>query len=894
MTLVPGTRLGPYEILAPLGAGGMGEVYRKKDGRLGREVAVKVLPAEFADDPERLRRFEREARAVAQLSHPNILAIYEVGAAPVSLRGAAGPEAISAATPGLPRPLRGLAVTEGEGEVVHYIVSELLEGETLREALAHGALPARKVVDLGVQIAKGLAAAHEKGIVHRDLKPENVFLTGDGHVKILDFGLAKLRGPILANSGKTLTTPPEGATGPGVVLGTVGYMSPEQVRGEAVDHRSDIFSFGVVLYEMLNGRRAFSGSTAVETMHAILKDDPPEIAVSGPGASPALQRIMQHCLEKKPAERFQSARDIAFALQALSGSAVATGPSPVFGRTGSRPWLLLGGVAAVAITLLAGYLVGRSRAPSGPSKITRLTFRRGQVDAARFAPDGQTIVYSAAWDGSPFEVYSTRLGSTESRTLGFSATVLAGMASSGEMALLRNAVPFVVFWPTSQMGMLASAPLAGGPARDLAEGVRFADWSVDGKQLAVVRFRDGKTRLEFPIGHVLYETGGFIANPRFSPRGNRIAFLDLPAPNDPHGSVAVVDLSGRRTVLADFLTMTNGLAWSPKGDEVWFAGGRSDLPKDLHAVTLSGRERVVYRALTAIHLYDIGADGRVLLAQEQRRRELWGRAAGAIEDRDLTWMDTSALDSASFDGKTVVINEFGEGGGPDHGVYLRAMDGSAPVRIGSGAVFDLSADGKWVLTIARQGTPGQQVVLLPTGAGQPRELLTESLTYVGGVFSPDGKKIIFGAMKPGEAQRIYVQDVDGGRPREAFGQGLVPVVTPMSADGRFVVLDYAGHTLLQSLTGGDPRPIPGLSSDEGVFGFTDDGRVYVGNSSGPRIRLFRVDPATGRRQFWKEIGPADATGAWPIDGVCVTPDGSAYVYNFARRLSDLYLIEGLK
>jgi eukaryotic-like serine/threonine-protein kinase len=862
VTLAPGTRLGPYEIVAPLGAGGMGEVYRARDAKLGRDVAIKVLPGDLAGNPEALGRFEREARAVAQLSHPNILAIFDFGR-----QGATA-----------------------------YAVMELLEGETLRARLEHGALPARKAVDLAAQMAEGLAAAHDKGIVHRDLKPENVFVTGEGRAKLLDFGLAKGGVSVLANSGKTLTTPPADATGPGVVMGTVGYMSPEQVRGEAADHRSDVFSFGAVLYEMLSGSRAFARETAAESMTAILKEEPPEIESSGAGSSPALQRIVQHCLEKKPGERFQSARDIAFALLALSGSTISSVPSAAATLKRRLSWLLLGGAAVVAGALSAGFLVGRSSRLSGPSKITRLTFQRGQVDAARFAPDGQTIVYSASWNGNPYAVFSTRADSSESRALGFSATVLAGMSASGEMALLRNVVPGLPLQPTSQVGMLATAPLAGGPARDLVEGIQFADWSLDGKQLAVVRVQDGKTRLEFPVGHVLYETGGWIANPRFSPRGDRIAFLDLLSPSDRRGGVSVVDLQGKRTVLLVALKMTNGLAWSPKGDEVWFAGGRNDLPKELIAVTLSGRERVVYRALTAIHLYDIGADGRVLLAQEVRRRELWGRAVGASEDRDLTWMDNSSLNSASFDGNAVVIDESGEGGGADHGVYLRAMDGSEPVRLGSGHVFDLSADGKWVLTIAHPGTPRQQIVLLPTGAGQPRELPTESLTYVGGVFSPDGKKIIFDAMKPGEAQRIYIQDVGGGGPRPAFGQGLVPAVTPsyMSKDGRFVVLDPLGHSLLQSWNGGDPRPIQGLAPDEGVVGFADDGRVFAAKFSGSHARLFRLDPATGRREAWREIGPADITGAWPIDGVCVTPDGSAYLYNFARRLSDLYLVEGLK
>ena len=290
MSLSPGSRLGRYEILNPLGAGGMGEVYRARDTRLDRDVAIKILPESVARDPERLARFDREAKAVAALSHPNILALHDAG-------------------------------TE---EGTTFAVMELLDGETLRDRLASGPLPVRRAIDTAVQVARGLAAAHAKGLVHRDLKPENVFLVADGQVKILDFGLAKAADP--GDSAATTTHAPA-MTDPGAVLGTVGYMAPEQVRGHATDARTDLFALGAVLYEMLTGQRAFRRDTAAETMTAILREEPPDLPHPQAAQSPALDRIIRHCLEKNPAERFQSARDVAFALEALSGTSGTSGTS---------------------------------------------------------------------------------------------------------------------------------------------------------------------------------------------------------------------------------------------------------------------------------------------------------------------------------------------------------------------------------------------------------------------------------------------------------------------------------------------------------------------------------------------------------------------------------------
>jgi len=368
MTWTAGSRLGPYEILSPLGAGGMGEVYKARDTKLDRLVAVKVLPDSLASDREALARFEREAKAVAALSHGNILAIHD------------------------------FVVHEG----VAFAVMELLEGETLRELVSGGPLPVRKTIDYARQVCSGLAAAHAKGIVHRDLKPDNLFVTHDGRVKILDFGLAKSSARAASTDGQTHSPTVSAYTEPGTVMGTVGYMSPEQIQGRLADARSDLFSLGAVLYEMLTGRRAFQRETAAETMTAILREEPAEIEIPGTSVSPLLDRIVRHCLEKKPEQRFQSATDIAFDLETFSGAAagMSSGKTAAVTPNGGRRLALAGAVVVAAIA--AGALLDRTVRPRGASpSFQRLTSRRGVVNAGRFSADGHTVVYSAQWDGKP-------------------------------------------------------------------------------------------------------------------------------------------------------------------------------------------------------------------------------------------------------------------------------------------------------------------------------------------------------------------------------------------------------------------------------------------------------------------------------------------------------------
>jgi Tol biopolymer transport system component len=854
--LATGTRLGPYEIIAPLGAGGMGEVYKAKDTKLGRAVAIKVLPAELSADPEALSRLEREARAVAQLSHPNILAIYDFGR---------------------------------QNEIA-YAVMELLEGETLRARLEHGVLPARKTVDLAVQMAEGLAAAHEKGIVHRDLKPENVFVTHEGHVKLLDFGLAKRTGPASSPDPGMQTV--EQLTGSGTVMGTIGYMSPEQVRGEAVDHRSDIFSFGAVLYEMLTGRRAFGRETAAESMTAILKEDPPEIAAGGSGPSPALQRIVQHCLEKKPGERFQSARDIAFALQALSGSAVTSGLSIAVARRGSRPWLTVIAVAAMlGIATVASYRMGQKaeRRPAAGTTFRQMSFRPQAIFQAAFMPDGETIVYSAALEGNVPELFVIRPEFPEPQPLGLPRTHLLSISSKGELAVLTNArfVRLRLF-----IGTLAQVSLGGTAPREKLEDVRQADWSPDGTELAIIHMANGKDRLEFPIGKVLYETAGYLSDLRISPRGDRIALFEHPRQWDDRGSVIVVDRAGKHTLLASGYSEEEGLSWSQAGDEVLFTAGTGENAQTLYGVDLSGHRRVALRSAGGLTMHDVSRTGRWLVTRDDNRAGISVLAPGASAERDLSWLDFSANPFLSRDGRLLLFNDESDTGGTNYGVCLRKTDGGSVVRLGEGNAYGLSPDGKWALAII--DTP-PQLVIYPTGPGEARRLPRGDLeAYQSAGWFPEGKSVLVVGNEAGKAPRCYAQDVSGGPPRpitpEATTDGAV------SPDGLQILYSKPGGIyFIQRVVGGTAQAVPGLTMDDQVIRWSADGQsVYVYRPAKVPFRLERLDLASGRRVLLREVAPADRTGVLYGLGATLTDDTRSYAYDYKRMTSQLFVVEGAR
>lgn len=852
MALTSGIELGPYEILSPLGAGGMGEVYRARDNRLKRDVALKLLPAEYAADPERVRRFEQEAHACAALNHPNILAIHDIGSRAEAF----------------------------------YMVTELLEGETLRHRLNGGALPTRKAIEYSVQIAEGLAAAHEKGIIHRDLKPENIFVTRDGRVKILDFGLAKLA-PAVPLDDRTLGS--DGVeTDAGLVLGTLGYMSPEQVRGSSIDHRSDLFSFGAVLYEMLSGRRAFRGSTPADTISAILKEDPPELSTTGREVSPALERIVRHCLEKNPEERFQSARDLAFDLESISGSNSQSPAVAVARRRVVHTSLRIAAIASLALAVLAAiFWAGWSLKPATSASFKQLTFRRGTVTTARFAPDGQNIIYSAAWEGSLHpELFSARTDGVLSRPLDVNDADLLAISPQGEMALLQH-------WRRTRgyerRGTLARMALSGGAPKEMLDGVQAADWSSDGATLAVIR-SDPNYQLEFPIGHVLVSaTTGWLSDVRVARDQEHVAFFEHPQRSDDRGSVCIVDLRGNKRVLSTGWSSLEGLAWSPSGSEVWFAGSSTGDRRSLYAVSVSGRLRTLLSVPGSVLLHDVAPDGRVLLAEENQHSVVMGLTPGSAQERDLGWLDYSQVRDLTPDGRWLLLDEQGDGGGPNYSIYIRKTDGSPAVRLGDNDAFSISADGKWVL--ATTNASGGAVVLLPTGVGETRPIKTGNLQNPRAHFLPDGKRISLVS-----AGRMYVQSLDSDSPRPMTPPGVrLTRWGLVTADGKHALgRDEHQQWALYPIEGGQPIPLPKWAPGDLPVQHTSDSHSFFVRNGDLPVNIYRFDFIKGSRQFVRQLRPSDPTGMESLSAVLMTPDGKYYVYRGRRTINNLYVAAGLK
>ncbi len=821
MNVQLGTRFGPYEIRGVLGAGGMGEVYRGLDPRIGREVAVKVLPPELAADAERITRFELEARAAGALNHPNIVTLYDVGS-----------------ESGVP-----------------YLVTEVLEGETLRQIIARGPLPPADAKSIIIQVAHGLAAAHTRGIVHRDLKPENVFVLPDGRAKILDFGIAKLtreEAPGTAETTPVLGTP----THAGTIVGTVSYMAPEQLRGRPVDQRTDLFALGTLFQELLTGEPAFPGETVADRMAAILSKTPEPLPAAVEAALPGLGMLIRRCLEKRPENRFESAKDLAWALDALEDAARTRGPAA---------------------------------SPPEELQIRQLSFREGAISTARFAPDGRTVVYRASWEGGPWQMYLTRTDNLDYQPLRLGTAQLFAVSANAELAIGLD--------PRDQGGFvwlhtLARVSMLGGTPRELARDVYMADWSPDGRSIAAIREEKGRFRIEYPVGQVIYETTHWMSQIRVSPDDRRLAFFEHPFGGDNGGDLVVFERGAGPRVLVRNLTTATALAWhSPS--ELWFSAivpGRTE--GMIWAASLEGRLRKVHQTLGWPDIQDRSRQGQALVMQLRPRLRMQAGTRGSNERIELSWLDWSLTRDLSPDGTLALFDETGPGNPYGCSIFVRSVRGEPAVRITEGFAHAFMPGGELLTSDADR----TKLYLNPLGVGEQTVIDTGGLRVHYARPFPDGRSLIAIANPPGETPRLYRIRVPEGT-YEVFSPYPVAMACPYpSPSGDRVVMLQADLSLaVFPLDGSEPRPVPGIRSDERVCAWAPDGSaIFVFQKGKISGRVDRIALETGAREEWMHIEPMTRSGAGGFVHIRLSEDCERYVASFAQFVNDLFLVDGLR
>ncbi len=850
-----GRTIAHYEITGLLGKGGMGEVYRARDTKLGREVALKMLPAEMSRDPERLARFDREARTLATLQHTNVASAYGLEDTPEA----------------------------------RFLVMELVEGEGLDALMARGPVPLAQARQIAAQIACGLDAAHEKGIVHRDLKPANIRITKDGTVKVLDFGLAKGWGGGDAADIANSPTMTGHATMQGIILGTAGYMSPEQARGQEVDKRSDIWAFGVIVWEMLTGQRLFEGSTTSDVMAGVLRAEINHGAL--PADTPAsIRRLLRRCLEREAKHRLRDIGDAALELgETRDDAPVAAAPATT---SGSRNRPLLAAVLAVVIVgaVFATWAVTRRTAGSGAEQpvisFDQKTFDQQVIYNARFLPGGQGIVYSGAEFGNRPSLMYLSGSAAVPRRIGPDDTHLLAVSKDGELAVLVDAK---YNHHRVLTGTLASMSLDGAP-RPLLENVRDADWGPN-DQMAVARTVAGVDNLEYPIGNVLYETSGYVSDLRVSPDGKQVAFLDHQWRGDDRGRLKVVDASRKVVTLSDDYWAVEGVTWTLDGRDILFCGTITGIKIEVLSVNLG--ERRVHRAMgcpSLITILDLDPQGNWLVIDEMNIHGVAARPAGADHDIDLTWLDSCWAANLAPDNRTLVFTN--GRGGPNYAVAARTVDRSPLITLGEGAVQEVSPDGAWVSALV--ATPSRLVVY-PLGTGSPHVLETGSVVqFQRAQWFPDSKHVFFTGNEASGPLRCYRQAIAGGPPELLGVQGAESYAL-LTLDGT-AVLGQSSDAKWQlfPLAGGQPRPVTGLRAADEICAWNREGTaVYVTEQNNVPMHFIRVDLASGRREAAFTLGPESVPGLGRLNfpGPVLDP-ARGYAYGFQKTLSQIHVVRG--
>ncbi len=706
-----------------------------------------------------------------------------------------------------------------------------------------------------------------------------------------------------------------------------------------MDSRSDSFAFGAILYEMLTGARAFKRESSIETLSAIIKEEPKELTELNPNVPPPLERLVRRCLEKDREQRFQTARDLAFNLETLSTystpatlsglpnpvspprtsaqaalptgtSATAataattqlpapTGRMPTMARTRTvtmvkpkptvSPLLLtiLFVVAVIGAAWGGWYFANRIGSARPETTFHRMTFRRGEVRGARFGSDGDTVVYSAAWDGQPSEIYIANRHSPEARPVALADAELLSVSKSSELAILLRRDRL------SGLGTLARVPAAGGSPREMTDQVLQADWMPDGNNLAIIRFDKGKWHIESPINSVLYETLHQLHDIRISPDGNRIAFFE---PHGDESDVVILDKASRTpsAVARGWGHGVNGLAWSPSGKEIWVTGTDSSAPPALYAVNVdTGDKRLISRLTGSMKLFDISSAGRTLLSNGMWRAALEYQGPGDTAERDFSWLDWSILADLSSDGRTLLFNETREGGGTKSSIYLRRADAPAPVKIGDGYGDALSLDGKLVLCHV-----GPKLTVLPTGSGEARELKIEGAFDNGAVWLPDNRHVILAGALKDKGYALHLLDTldeteKAISPENIFGEAYRPFA--VSPDGHVVAGMTKDETIaLYPIDNGKIITVTGTEKGEVPIQWSaDGGALYIYRPTAMPAQVYKITLATGVRELWKQFTPTDPAGAYKIAPICMTHDASAYAYDALRTMGDLYVAEGL-